>query len=118
MRTWRVWAATVAIPCLSGCGTASNFYGRAPDARVYGGVRQDWASLQMVARDETAMSWPYAPLVAVDLPLSAVGDTLTLPYTLFLNSDLFKKTLIYEPPEGTWGRMDTLPAPSPPAGDR
>jgi uncharacterized protein YceK len=82
----------------SGCGTAHNvapdvlpfpYVGtqdRCADAtQVYGGVKRDWYAL-------TGKQWDWAyspvnllltPLYLLDLPLSAVADTLTLPYAIW-----------------------------------
>jgi hypothetical protein len=80
---------------------------------VYGGVRNDWAALKMAASADATMTWPYLPFVAVDLPLSAVGDTLTLPYTLFVNSEICKRKLIDEPTDEFRALLS-----SPPPGER
>jgi uncharacterized protein YceK len=98
-----LWAGVVAS-ALSGCGTVHNFYGDhsdAPPCEVFGGVRSDVkAGVQYIrfdpARDHgdypvqvcadpavqfyaRAIGWY---LLTVDLPLSVVGDTLTLPCAL------------------------------------
>lgn len=108
-------AAVFAIG-LSGCGTVvncTNVNGAAPRA-IYGGVRQDAQNgtrhlteafsgpaptfTQMpqppnAARDFASKSFCAACgvcMLAVDLPVSAVADTLTLPVTV--TSTLTKKT--------------------------
>lgn len=97
MRSWVVWAAAVVSPGLAGCGTVGNVYPLGQEVRVYGGVRGDWASLQMAVRDDTCISWPFVPFVVADLLLSAVGDTLTLPYTLIRDRAFLGKPFVYEP---------------------
>ncbi len=76
---------------LAGCGTVNSFASGCPGS--YGGVRQDLSLLASYGQpDEVA---PEVPLgvdgqlgdlwdrvfVAVDVPLSALTDTLALPYT-------------------------------------
>ena len=82
---------------LSGCGTVANLSVGARDgwknAQIYGGVRRDVQS----AEDWFAHSWTPSSnpdwqqdigavvgvgLVGLDVPLSAIGDTLTLPITI------------------------------------
>jgi uncharacterized protein YceK len=98
-----LWAG-VAVFALGGCGTVHNFYGDdadAPPCRVFGGVRSDVTTgvrlihfnpaedhgdypaqlcadpaVQMYAK---TIGWY---LLTVDMPLSAVGDTVTLPGAL------------------------------------
>lgn len=57
---------------LTGCGSVMNLL---CDNKVYGGVANDLNDLS----SETA---GYKALTVVDLPLSFVVDTVTLPYTL------------------------------------
>ena len=95
----------------SGCGTLHNLPrpGPAPmlgpgdpGSRTYGGVRADWDMItgkhfddeyRLVLRKFTA------PIFALDLPLTLIGDTLTLPYTLAYDCGLFGKRCIYAPPK-------------------
>src|SRR5947207_13699918 len=71
----------------SGCGTFANTCWLTPEEggmRAYGGTRADW----QVAREAAANSDYHervACLVkcALDLPLSALGDTITLPLILW-----------------------------------
>ncbi len=74
---------------LSGCATAANVFWWIPEeggARVYGGVRAHPESLRGTFSSdssESAEARHKAVLFAVvDLPLSAAGDTLRLPYTI------------------------------------
>jgi uncharacterized protein YceK len=77
---------------LGGCGTAANTLWLAPfegGQRVYGGVRTDMEIVRqsITGEPESKGQSPRdrcitAVALAVDLPLSAVGDTLTLPYTV------------------------------------
>jgi uncharacterized protein YceK len=98
-----IWAGVVAS-ALSGCGTVHNFCGDkadAPQYEVFGGVRSDVSvGVEHLHFDPTVDHGDYPArtcadptvqfcakaigwyLLAVDLPLSAVGDTLTLPVTL------------------------------------
>ncbi len=71
-----------ALACaLAGCGTVANFNREAPaQARPYGGV--EIAAENFRPSSEMAAVWLdfLWPLAAVDVVLSAVGDTLTLPF--------------------------------------
>lgn len=90
-------AVAVAALILSGCGTFANLSIGArqgwKNAQIYGGVRRDVAS----ATDWVQHSWTWGDqfdlqrdvgtvvgvgLVGIDVPLSAIGDTLTLPVTI------------------------------------
>lgn len=74
-------AACTATLLLSGCGTITNLRnaqkppGEPPRCRAFGGVREDVGTLTEAAE-------PRAVLVLFDLPLSLVGDTLTLPWAV------------------------------------
>ena len=53
-----------------------------PPTRIYGGVRQDWTELKALEFGDVAcINLIFAPFYLADLPLSLIGDTLTLPYT-------------------------------------
>jgi uncharacterized protein YceK len=79
----------LAVLALSGCGTLYNL--EESEGRIYGGVRADLAMSGICvlgAAQENQGAWErtYAlalatSILAVDLPLSAAGDTLTLPLT-------------------------------------
>lgn len=102
-----VCGSAMILGAVIGCGTLENVTGGPRDldgfplpgqgVRAYGGVR--------VYLDQIARSWHNAPslqddpkgggpvvagmealvaacILAIDLPLTAIGDTLTLPYTL------------------------------------
>ena len=74
---------------LSGCGTMDNMAG-GPSARVYGGVRQDVKDAAQAtgtafrASDAAMFSNSVALGTAhvLDMPFSAVADTVTLPVTV------------------------------------
>jgi uncharacterized protein YceK len=78
----------VALAC-GGCGTLHNLNpksaegeGESPPTRIYGGVRQDWITLkELDFSDVACINLVFLPLYLAALPLSFVGDTLTLPYT-------------------------------------
>ncbi len=83
--------ATVVLCALGGCGTSLNLDG---DSRVYGGVAQDLQEARERMAAATSPTWPGTPgaypgwnaavgaLALADLPLSLIGDTLTLPFTI------------------------------------
>ena len=56
---------------LCGCGTMDNMNSARGPTRVYGGVRHDMREIAVGNR-----------AAALDIPLSAVGDTVTLPVTV------------------------------------
>ena len=74
---------------LCGCGTMHNMSGGSPYT-PYGGVRQDVKQVGQAARQATEAGSPRefgkaiatGTLSALDAPLSAVGDTVTLPRVL------------------------------------
>jgi uncharacterized protein YceK len=80
-RTAVLWALAAFV--VSGCGTVANLQTGKPD--FYGGVQHD---VQLL---ETPRSQPQgigirnlgALVLFVDLPLSIVGDTLTLPLAIY-----------------------------------
>jgi len=84
--------AVAALACLlSGCGTFVNTFWFYPCSggssnqpepfRVYGGVQNDVQMLREVKpADPCALA--IAPLIVLDMPLSFVADTLTLPLIL------------------------------------
>jgi uncharacterized protein YceK len=96
--------ATRAIPValamsalwLSGCGTAYNLCGHGGrfgdgDKKVYGGVIKSFNEAKYSVSGNPfhylhgvslAVFVPHAQSLFVDLPLSAIGDTLTLPWTI------------------------------------
>lgn len=98
MRAGAIALLIAAAALCSGCGTAVNTLWLDPyedGQRVYGGVRVDLEVLQSAGKRESgiSVSGETVPLsrleqvkrvswLAIDLPLSAIGDTLTLPYTL------------------------------------
>ena len=96
-RASRKTALLAAVLLLCGCGTVANLSLGArqgwKNAYVYGGVRRDIKS----ESDWIDHSWTWGKnldviqdigsvvgvaLVGIDIPLSAIGDTLTLPITV------------------------------------
>jgi uncharacterized protein YceK len=76
-----VWVVCAGAAVSSGCGTVSNTAYLDPyegGKRVYGGVQVAW---DKAANSESRSTWVTAAAYA-DVPLSAIGDTLTLPYTV------------------------------------
>jgi uncharacterized protein YceK len=83
--------AAVLLGALSGCGTSLNLDG---DSRVYGGIVQDFQVVRERLAQAASPSWPGTPgsspawnltvsaLALADVPLSLVGDTFTLPFTI------------------------------------
>lgn len=96
-RAWRAAALLSVAGLLSGCGTVANLAVGARDgwknARIYGGVRRDvqsaedwlahsWIPLEKMELQQDLGSAVGVGLVGLDVPFSAIGDTLTLPITI------------------------------------
>jgi uncharacterized protein YceK len=95
-----VFLLAATVPVLSGCGTVVNlsrpggnpFYEFRSQPEIYGGVCEDMRWAWTLVSDSPSGSYPVAGKVAqlvvapcvlcIDLPLSAVADTLTLPLTV------------------------------------
>ncbi len=87
--------AVVCLACsASGCGTIMNTGGYVPlaDYRIYGGVRSDADRLAEVVVDgltrkkeeQTESEHGYLTMFfLIDLPLSLVADTMTLPSVIY-----------------------------------
>lgn len=120
-RASRAAALVIVTGLLSGCGTVANLAVGAREGwnnvQIYGGVRRDvqsagnWLAHSWVAPEKLEFMQDIGAivgvgLVGIDVPLSAVGDTLTLPVTI---------------PASIWGRprndanVDRQTAPPPPA---
>lgn len=69
-------AAGCALMATSGCSSVMSHTGA--DQGYYPGTR---ANVAMIKSDDT--SWAMTPLLALDLPFSAVMDTLLLPYDYY-----------------------------------
>jgi uncharacterized protein YceK len=87
---WAVWVV-VLMSTLSGCGTVTNLNSNSPIP--YGGVEADLDRCKNVWEPNLPHGWFPGELVLVtvaqaaifsfnvlDLPASAIGDTLTLPF--------------------------------------
>lgn len=101
--------ATLAL-LSGGCGTIQNLQQTtgpkdvpeippdAPMKRVYGGVRSDWSELAGRREPGSPSAGTGSSLSAlVDLPFSAVGDTLTLPYVLAWETGFLGMRLMHYP---------------------
>jgi uncharacterized protein YceK len=117
-----VAVAMLALLPVTGCGTLANFpptlgSGSAirPE-RVYGGVRMDlyWISSCIIDPEpEPLLRLLFLPLYVLDLPFSAIMDTLTLPRTIQASLGRLRGSNV----EG--GRppgVNPLPSPSPTQG--
>ena len=97
-------AVAFAALSLAGCGTLANFgiqpCPKNPALEVYGGVQQDFAYM---GPDATGRIEPgYIVLGLVDLPLSLVADTATLPITAIATASearLRRERALREPPK-------------------
>jgi uncharacterized protein YceK len=94
MVKWPAFVFPFAVTLLlSGCGTAMNTLYFMPiegGKSVYGGIKVDWSVMRDCAADagrsenigDRIDHGSKALLLALDMPFSAVGDTLTLPITI------------------------------------
>jgi uncharacterized protein YceK len=103
----RFWAkaALVASAALGGCGTIRNMNDQ---REVFGGVKIDnevgvkYRDRQPKDGENDAVNAARWAATVVDLPLTVVGDTLTLPVILYWQS------------QTTADKRNPSPAPSPP----
>ena len=79
MRTLTIFAAIAAAALLTGCGTVNSYANGC--GGVYSGFETDMEYLNTY--HEFHDGWDYAT-VGLDIPLSAVIDTVALPVTAFL----------------------------------
>jgi uncharacterized protein YceK len=86
-QTWVAVLVALAGVSASGCGTIRNLASQDPE--IYGGVQKDVAVIQTPpARSGVGISpTTVAMFMPVDLGLSAVGDTLTLPLAIWLRQN-------------------------------
>lgn len=86
-------ALTLVILILSGCGTIANFGGKGwANTRIYGGVLTDvksaenWIDARPISNESELQrdvgTVVGTGLIVLDVPFSAIGDTLTLPITI------------------------------------
>ncbi|QLG96618.1 YceK/YidQ family lipoprotein (plasmid) [Pseudomonas yamanorum] len=55
--------------------------------RIYSGAVFDYCTLNAAPRRSTGLDgYPAAPLIALDMGLSGIADTLLLPYTIYLQN--------------------------------
>lgn len=80
----RLALCSLALVILSGCGTAQNVILPKQPTRVYGGVQRDLVKIGDGILPTPGAERPVLNALGglVDLPFSAVGDTLTLPVTI------------------------------------
>lgn len=72
-----------ALACaLTGCGTVNNFHGSWQNSRPYGGVDLALDDIEQSKQGTVVLPWLVWPMIVSNVPLSAVGDTVTLPVTL------------------------------------
>ncbi|MCL6701811.1 YceK/YidQ family lipoprotein [Pseudomonas sp. T1.Ur] len=82
----RIIGTALTIALLTGCATANETFGNggACGVQPYCGTYFDYQILkEAVTEDNATYASAFAPLAAIDLPLSFVADTLILPYTIF-----------------------------------
>ena len=91
----------------AGCGTVCNFFNGESSGpkNVYGGVQMDCQLAAEHLKDSPAQGIPLILFALLDLPLSLLGDTLTLPLVL---SDRLHELTADRPPAPAAG-----PGPAP-----
>ncbi|MCE9560790.1 MAG: YceK/YidQ family lipoprotein [Planctomycetes bacterium] len=106
MAPWITWVGLATTALLSsGCGTVRNLHPPSesiagdPKKRVYGGVEDNCENIKYNSDSSNPrMLYPVTiALCLIDLPLCAIGDTITLPYTLAYDRRLFGFRCVYEP---------------------
>jgi uncharacterized protein YceK len=131
---FRAICGAVLLACLpAGCGTISNVVRPGPDQggkQPFGGVHQDEANIRQAANGRSDLlghpkptpdpkpQWLPLALYALDLPLSFVGDVVTLPYVVsysFINRSTYIPPLVIAPPVPPGGPA-VMPPVTPPAG--
>jgi uncharacterized protein YceK len=127
-RTLSVVGLSVFAVLGGGCGTLNNlprpepvtFLGPgSPGSRTYGGVRAEWDAITGPHYDPKyplILSMCLVPMVALDLPLTLVGDTITLPYTLAYDYGLFGRMCTLGP-HGAGRERDEDPKPASTGGE-
>jgi len=110
----------LAVLSLGGCGTFVNMTDLAPEGldggrrAVYGGVRWDLVVAYPMGPSAASHNtiWPTMPryfFFLLDLPCSAIGDTFTLPFTIWNGFGGSSARAGYEP---HWDEaLPVLPAP-------
>lgn len=82
---YRRLIAALLVLNLSGCATSIGLVGKTDKAMPYFGVQFDGhilANPQELSERNPVLLWIGYPLALIDLPLSAVADTLALPYMM------------------------------------
>jgi uncharacterized protein YceK len=120
IRACRAAALAAALPFAVGCGTVANLAAPGPVGKVpFGGVKRDLERVDQATHGvPEAGSHPaaQAALWRADLPFTAVGDTLTWPYTAaytFINSPTPVPPILIAPaaypPSAAEGQPQSLP---------
>lgn len=81
--------AACLVPLFSGCGTLLSFQGNKDGETLYGGVATDLEALGLARHavsgedkpvpDIALLTLVFSPIILLDIPVSAVADTLLLP---------------------------------------
>ena len=99
----RAFALSLGLACVfasAGCGTVGNTLGPRQYSHVYGGLEFDYLAMQgtwsetklgegktrrPLERERISETILATSLIAIDVPLSFVGDTITLPAILLFS---------------------------------
>jgi uncharacterized protein YceK len=90
-RTQTAWLAAALVCALGGCGTIGNltdpsktkpFGGVLRDSEASGWLMNQFSDAPKKPAAETAGLVLAVPIISIDLPLSLVADTVTLPITI------------------------------------
>jgi uncharacterized protein YceK len=88
---------------LTGCGTVMNLYlpqehSGSESLRVYGGVADTTKAIRLNAEKKGVTPKLVAAALVLDVPLSAVGDTLTLPVSVAVSAARALDAHRHQPP--------------------
>ncbi|QKX17646.1 YceK/YidQ family lipoprotein [Microbulbifer sp. YPW1] len=82
-------AIIITILAVSGCGTTLRYTHNIEHKKchpnnnyIYGGVTADLALMCSAVQQENPLKMLFIPVIALDLPLSAVADTVLLPVSI------------------------------------
>lgn len=96
----------VLVASASGCGTVLNIQREfatptAPLPEFYGGVRFEYDFITTPQEPPFDVRFLFLPFILIDLPLSAVADTVTLPWVAVRQAIAAAIGSVSDPPESS-----------------